>query len=207
MGEDKETRKRLLESARKEFSENGYTKASLRKICANAGVTTGALYFFFKDKEDLFGAIVDPPFKGLIETLSEHFRQDIETVSSENWQLNDGDHDELAAALIHQLYANYNAFMLLLTKSQGSKFESCVDEIVDAIERTYQIIAEKIAQQLYNNKRVNTYMTHWLSHMSVDAFIHLLTHEPNEQTALKNMRQILNYIIKGCMEMILIPNE
>ena len=59
MGDELETREKLLESAMAEFSENGYMKASLRKICADAGVTTGALYFFFKNKNDLFKAIVD----------------------------------------------------------------------------------------------------------------------------------------------------
>ena len=47
MGDELETREKLLKSALAEFSEKGYMKASLRKICADAGVTTGALYFFF----------------------------------------------------------------------------------------------------------------------------------------------------------------
>lgn len=46
MGADRETKEKLLASAKAEFMEKGYAKASLRKICANAGVTTGALYFF-----------------------------------------------------------------------------------------------------------------------------------------------------------------
>lgn len=73
LGEDKETKTRLIESARAEFAEKGYMKASLRKICADAGVTTGALYFFFKDKEDLFAAIVGRPLDELKAVLLEHF--------------------------------------------------------------------------------------------------------------------------------------
>ena len=60
MKEEKETKERLLISAKKEFVEKGYLQASLRNICKNAGVTTGALYFFFQDKEDLFAAVVGP---------------------------------------------------------------------------------------------------------------------------------------------------
>ena len=56
--ENKETRQHLLECAKREFLEKGYMKASLRNICKEAGVTTGALYFFFKDKEDLLAAAV-----------------------------------------------------------------------------------------------------------------------------------------------------
>lgn len=60
MNNEHETKERLLECARAEFLEKGYQGASLRSICKKAGVTTGALYFFFKDKEDLFDAIVEP---------------------------------------------------------------------------------------------------------------------------------------------------
>ena len=40
--------------AKEEFMEKGYNKASLRSICSKAGITTGALYFFFENKEDLY---------------------------------------------------------------------------------------------------------------------------------------------------------
>ena len=55
--DEKETKRRLLESAKKEFLEKGYLQASLRNICKNAGVTTGALYFFFEGKEALFAEL------------------------------------------------------------------------------------------------------------------------------------------------------
>ena len=49
MVNEKETKRKLQECAMKEFLEKGYMKASLRNICREAGVTTGALYFFFID--------------------------------------------------------------------------------------------------------------------------------------------------------------
>ena len=33
----------------------------------------------------------------------------------------DGGHDDIATVLIHHLYSNYDAFTLLLTKTQGGK--------------------------------------------------------------------------------------
>ena len=63
--ENKETRQHLLECAKRECLEKGYMKASLRNICKEAGVTTGALYFFFKDKEDLLAALVEEPLRQL----------------------------------------------------------------------------------------------------------------------------------------------
>ena len=210
LSEDRETKERLLESAKTEFSEKGYAKASLRKICAGAGVTTGALYFFFRDKEDLFTAIVGQPFDELKKILEQHFADERDILaSSDPSKLRkhiDGGHDQITSVLIHHLYSNYDAFMLLLTKSQGSKFEDCVDEIVEKTEKVYTAMAENMAKTLPNT-RVNTYMRHWLTHMMIDAFIHLFTHERDEQKALSNMRKILNFLVRGWVEMILIPDD
>lgn len=71
--ENKETRQHLLECAKREFLEKGYMKASLRNICKEAGVTTGALYFFFKDKEDLLAALVEEPLRQLYVIMEEHY--------------------------------------------------------------------------------------------------------------------------------------
>ena len=53
MSVDNKSRERLIECAKKEFLEKGFAKASLRNICAQAGLTTGAVYFLFKDKNGL----------------------------------------------------------------------------------------------------------------------------------------------------------
>lgn len=201
LNNNKETKERLIESAFAEFTEKGYTKASLRKICADAGVTTGALYFFFKDKEDLFAAIVEYPFDELKKLLLGHFTAEKEIPLSEMYKHIDGDHDELSAALIHHLYANYDAFLLLLTKAQGSRFESCVDEMVEMTETAYRAVSESMARQL-PNKRVNTYMLHWLSHMIIDAFVHLLTHEPNEKKAVGIMSRFMNFLVSGWIGLV-----
>ena len=206
MGEDKETKERLIESAKAEFTEKGYMKASLRKICADAGVTTGALYFFFTDKEDLFAAIVGKPLDELNNLLLGHFAVENEMPLSEIYEHIDGGHDELSAALIHHLYANYDAFMLLLTKAQGTRFEDAVDQMVDMIEITYRAMAENIARKL-PNKEVNPYMLHWLSHMIIDAFIHLITHEQDESRAVVIMSRIMNFLVGGWIELVLEDKE
>lgn len=199
--DDKKTRERLLESARAEFTEKGYLKASLRKICADAGVTTGALYFFFKDKEDLFAAIVEPPLLGLKQLLYEHFNAENE-LNPETYTHFDGDHDEFAAAVIRHLYANRDEFLLLLTKAQGTRFENVVDELVESIEKRYFLVAEKLAAVM-PGKRINRYMLHWLSHIAVGAFSHLLTHEKNVEKAISVTGRFMDFIVGGWMKLTL----
>jgi len=52
--------------------EKGYMNASLRNICRNAGVTTGALYFFFEDKADLFRAITKETIDVFFQIMQKH---------------------------------------------------------------------------------------------------------------------------------------
>lgn len=53
-----QTREALIEAARALFAERGYAAVSLEEIVRAAGVTRGALYHHFKDKQDLFRTIV-----------------------------------------------------------------------------------------------------------------------------------------------------
>jgi AcrR family transcriptional regulator len=49
----RDTKERLLKAALDVFSEQGYLATSVDEIAARAGVTKGAIYYWFKDKEDL----------------------------------------------------------------------------------------------------------------------------------------------------------
>lgn len=67
------TRKLLIESAETEFLEHGYEEASLRRICARAGYTTGALYHFVGNKEALLEAVVAPAAQSILTVLDTPF--------------------------------------------------------------------------------------------------------------------------------------
>src|ERR1700726_397008 len=53
------TRKRLLQAAFQEIYRSGFRSADLDAILATAGVTKGALYYHFDNKEALGYAVVD----------------------------------------------------------------------------------------------------------------------------------------------------
>lgn len=57
--EARETRNRILDSAERLFSRSGVARTSLEDIARAAGVTRGAIYWHFKDKGDLFAAMVN----------------------------------------------------------------------------------------------------------------------------------------------------
>ena len=61
------TRAALLGAARELFSERGYAGVATEEIVKRAGVTRGALYHHFKDKEDVLRAVLHELSRGLAE--------------------------------------------------------------------------------------------------------------------------------------------
>ena len=62
-------REELLATAAKVFSARGYEGASLREICAAAGILAGSMYHHFRSKEDLFVSVHAEGFRHLNEVV------------------------------------------------------------------------------------------------------------------------------------------
>lgn len=196
MPDERATREKLTECARQEFLEKGYMKASLRSICKKAGVTTGALYFFFQNKEDLLSAVVEEALGGLTQMIHAHFSMELAT-DAKTALTGDASEDIGAAReIVHYLYQHYDIVLILLTKSQGSVYETVTDRFADVLERHYDKLTEQISARL-GAPKPDKYILHWTAHMQIDAFVHLLTHERDEAKALKYIEQIVSYLVAG----------
>lgn len=53
------TRDALLAAGRRQFGAAGFEAASVAELCAEAAVTTGALYYHFGDKKGLFAGVAE----------------------------------------------------------------------------------------------------------------------------------------------------
>lgn len=60
-----ETREKLIEAARRLFVEKSYAETSTPEIVKAAGLTRGALYHHFEDKQALFRAVVEREAAGV----------------------------------------------------------------------------------------------------------------------------------------------
>jgi len=62
-------REQLMLAAARVLTEKGYEGASLREICAAAGILPGSLYYHFKSKEDLFVTLHAEGFRQLNDAV------------------------------------------------------------------------------------------------------------------------------------------
>ncbi len=63
---DPERRASILAVATKEFAEHGFEAASYNQIIARTGLSKGAIYYYFDDKEDLYATVLRDVVERLI---------------------------------------------------------------------------------------------------------------------------------------------
>ena len=65
-----EKQQAILDAATAEFSEHGLSAASYNRIIASVGVSKGAMYYYFEDKEDLFVTVIRARMGPMAELLA-----------------------------------------------------------------------------------------------------------------------------------------
>ncbi len=61
---------KVISVATEEFARKGYENASLSRIIAGSGMSRGALYYYFADKDDLYQTVLEEFVKNLFEVWS-----------------------------------------------------------------------------------------------------------------------------------------
>ncbi len=76
-GQPEESRAAILRAAALEFAEHGIAGARTDAIARAAKVNKALLYYYFKDKETLYGAVLDSAFSGMKATVFQVLDSDL----------------------------------------------------------------------------------------------------------------------------------
>jgi len=76
-GRPEESRAAILKAAVREFSEEGVAGARTEAIAHSAGVNKALLYYYFKDKEALYRAVLEQVFGGVREAIHAALSQEL----------------------------------------------------------------------------------------------------------------------------------
>lgn len=66
-----EKRRNILDAAAEEFAARGFDGASFNKIIERAGISKGAAYYYFDDKEDLYATVFERRIDQLLEVTGD----------------------------------------------------------------------------------------------------------------------------------------
>jgi len=76
-GRPEESRAAILKAAVREFAQEGVAGARTEAIARSAGVNKALLYYYFKDKEALYRAVLDQVFGGVRAAIHNSLSQDL----------------------------------------------------------------------------------------------------------------------------------
>ncbi len=126
-------RDNILKAAEQIFLREGFARANVRDIAKAAYISVSDIYYYFKNKNDIFCTLVQPAINEFDRIIHDHHNLDIaDTYMSEFVYTS---FDKMQKGLIDtflNLINNYRtAFELLLTRAEGSSLENFTDDYID----------------------------------------------------------------------------
>ena len=137
------TREKILDAAKREFLNKGFAGTNVRAVAQEAGVTTGALYNLFKNKDGIFEALVGGVFDEFLHILAHN-----DVFEAKKLGMKTGELSAITEVSRHRFlkmvdffYANWDAMKLLICCAKGSSYEHVFDKAIDFMEsETLQLL-------------------------------------------------------------------
>ena len=200
-----ETKSKILASAKAEFLEKGFTNASLRTIAANAGLTTGAMYRHFKDKDALFCALVDDAIDETLKIVKTAGVSHHETVEGPIGRGHEEDEIKFMNYFTNYMFENKDAFVLLLTKAAGSTHENFLEEVSDIYTENVIATVNWMKEKYNVTKPIDDMSLHVFSNTVINAYAEVILHNMDMAEAEIFMSNIQEFFHFGFMHLLGLP--
>lgn len=196
------TRAQIMQAGCREFLDKGFKDASMRAIASQAGVTTGAIYGYFPDKEALFTALVQPAaneLKRQFITAQESFsqlphHQQIESMHSYSSQ-------ELYG-MLDFIYDHFTEFRLIVCCSGGTEYENYVDTLVEIETLATRRFIDVIKSSGFQPQKMQNNLLHILCNAYFSAVFETVAHEMDKAEASAYVEQITAFFTAGWNQML-----
>ncbi len=189
---------KIVAAARKEFLTYGFTDASMRRIAAAAGMSASGLYKHFAGKEEMFSALVEPAYQGLLALFRQEAgdqEQFIGTGDLSAWET--GQDAKLAVAYI---YDHLDAFRLIICRSQGTKYETFLHDLAVLEEELTLSFMEVLKKQGVQISDFSEKELHLLTTANVNAVFQTVEHDFTRDEAMHYADTLDRFFSKGWKE-------
>ncbi|MER0122245.1 TetR/AcrR family transcriptional regulator [Streptococcus sp. ZJ93] len=195
------THKNILDSGKANFLKDGYERANLRKICKDAGVTTGAFYRHFEDKENLFFTLVEPLANAILEFYSKNETEFFQNLENDDLEGLIHIKKQASVDIALYLFKNRDIFELLMYKSYGTKYANFTDQLVELEDKNQK----KVCHMLTVKKQVieiPEITVHLLNHTYISSLSEIIMHSETEDELKVNSKIISEFFNVGWKNLI-----
>lgn len=130
-------KKQLLDAALHVFVTQGFEKASMREIAANAGLTTGAIYYHYKNKDDLYyDAVKESAY--FVHKLSEKDKDSKVKSNQEMFEeISNNVRNRMSKEIEQRLLILLTAYAITKGGRIKEKYKLDYNEIIDKVAKLY----------------------------------------------------------------------
>lgn len=191
------TRENLVRAALQEFATRGYDGSSVRGICAAAGVTTGALYFFFKNKENLFREVIAPVMGPLEDLIRSVGSERASACALGNAASESGLPDRARRFL--ELCEERSDVVAVLEKNRASSvMEKVRAEHVVALAQTIRSFLRASGKP---EVAEDDFVVGWLANVALRSIIVVVERSDSLEDALRHLRTVSGFISAGVLSL------
>lgn len=192
-----QTQERIVLCAHQEFLQNGYIKANLRRIADNAKATTGALYAHFKNKEELFDALVREPAEELLSRFKEMHEQAQTASGEDTFVQTESVSSEGTDWMLEYIYEHFDTFKLIACCSEGTPYSRYIDQLIEIEEST---IKRTLPEDAF--KATGDFFIHVISSSGFRELFEVVAHDLPKEEAVRYMKKIKQFRYGGWREIL-----
>lgn len=192
-----QTHEKIMESAVKHFLLKGFSCASIRQICKDAGVTNGAFYAHFESKEDLFSKVVSPVLDSMKKLYNEENSQymaiesvdDVRNVLKRTFSSN--------RMLIRYVYEHADIFRILLSGSSGTEYEGFGDALAEEEAANTMEFLNKCREITGKSDRLSEALIRQISRFIISSVFDGLTAGRSEKEVIEETELASEFCLAG----------
>lgn len=202
--QEQSTLEKIRAAAMAEFTDKGFMDASLRRIAKEAGVTTGALYGYFRNKEALFAALVGEEYHYILDNYTKA-QQDFAKLPEERQpdHLSTFSGDCLLDILHYALSPQHlPAIQLLLFGAEGTIFAHLIDEMVAIEVQSTEDYMQVLARLGRPSPPIDPHLEHILATGMLNTFFEIIRHELPLAQAEQYLQEMRAFYTAGWMKIM-----
>lgn len=196
------TLEKIQEAALTEFLDKGFLGASLRQIVKNAGVTTGAFYGYFPNKEALFAAIVEPHAAILMEKFMAAQTSFAKLPEKEQPSHMGEDSRTYVDWMVDYVCQHREPVKLLLCRAEGTAYENFVHSMVE-VEVEYTLRYLEVLRRLGRNiPELSRSLCHIIASGMFNGLFEIVVHDMPREQALRDVEQFRSFYTGGWLKLM-----